>query len=221
MSIRVLVVDDDALVRAGLKSMLESAGGMEVTVAVGAEALRAAREFEPDVALLDVNMPDVGGIEVLAALRGLDSPPAVAMLTAHGTQAAITAALRNGAAGFLLKDTAPDELVPAVRLLAVGGSALSPRAAHVVVDGFLAAGQRTCTRAAAAGRGAGLTEREEQVLGLVSEGLSNDEIACRLFLSRATVKDHVGAILNKLGAANRVQAAVMAHRAADGTDAPS
>ncbi|MFE1769657.1 response regulator [Streptomyces sp. NPDC059008] len=204
-----MVVDDDKLLRYGLERILESADDIRVSVTCdGLEAVDLAVRHRPQVALVDIYMPDVSGLEVLAALRELDDPPVVAMLTGFGTDENVARALAAGAAGFFLKDTAAQELIPGVRLLAAGGSALSSRITHSVARSFA----RTVPdgfgpRAQA---GAPLTERERDVLELLPTGMTNGEIAERLFLSRCTVKDHVSSLLAKLGAANRVQAAVLA-----------
>ncbi|MFJ4680865.1 MULTISPECIES: response regulator transcription factor [Kitasatospora] len=208
---RVLIVDDEVLVRSGLGLIVGTAPDLEVVGACsGGQAEQLARELAPRVVLLDVRMPDLDGISVLRRLRALPDPPAVAMLTTFDTDEHIGTALRAGAAGFLLKDTAPEQLVHAVRVLAAGGSVLSPTVARTVISGYVEGGGPDTAAADLTGR---LTGRELDVLALLGEGLSNAEIADRLFLGTGTVKDHISAILAKLGAANRVQAAVIAHRA--------
>ncbi|WP_059006060.1 response regulator [Streptomyces specialis] len=211
--IRVLVVDDEALIRTGFRLILDAAGGIEVVGAVsGGEALDAVRRHRPDVVLLDIRMPDVDGLTVLAAIRALTSPPVVAMLTTFDTDEYIAAALRAGASGFLLKDTDPEEIGALVRTLAEGGTVLSSKVIRTVVDGYLDAG-RDAVEADAARRVARLTGRERHVLTLLATGLSNGEIGARLHLGVGTVKDHVSAILGKLDAGGRVQAALLAERA--------
>ncbi|MFJ4876821.1 response regulator [Streptomyces sp. NPDC088745] len=215
-TVNVMIVDDDVLLRHGLQRILETAGDIRVSAACGGgEAVAAAVRHRPDVALVDIHMPDVNGLTVLKDLRALPEPPAVAMLTGFGSDENVTRALAAGAAGFLLKDRAVNELIPGVRLLAVGGSALSARVTHAV-----RATPRTQPVAPAplAVRGyATLSERERAVLELLPTGLSNEEIGRRLFLSRTTVRDHVSALLAKLGVTNRVQAAIVAHTARTGT----
>ncbi|MGD1218402.1 MULTISPECIES: response regulator [Streptomyces] len=208
--IRVLVVDDEALIRTGFQRILDAASGIEVVAAVpGGDAIRTAEEVRPDVVLLDIRMPDVDGLTVLAALRRQPDPPVVAMLTTFDMDEYVEAALRSGAAGFLLKDTDPEELPFLVRTLADGGTVLSSKVTRAVVDGYLEA----------ASPGADthcldrLTDRERDVLVLIAEGLSNADIAGRMHLSTGTVKDHVSAILTKLEVGGRVQAALLAQQA--------
>lgn len=210
---RVMVVDDEQVLREGLRRILQSFDDIDVpVVCAGAEALEQARLHGPDVVLLDLRMPDRDGLTVLADLRSLPSPPAVAMLTNFDAEESLSAALRGGAAGFLLKDTAPEQLVHAVRALADGGSVIAPRLTRTVVDGFVRA-QPEHRPPLAPGAARALTERERGVLVLLADGMSNAEIARHLAISPATAKEHVSAILAKLGVANRVQAAVAAYRA--------
>ncbi|MES9525636.1 response regulator [Streptomyces capoamus] len=208
--IRVLVVDDEALIRTGFQRILAAADGIEVVGAVsGAEALRTVREQHPDVVLLDIRMPDVDGLTVLGDIRRLPDPPVVAMLTTFDMDEYVETALRSGAAGFLLKDTDPEALPPAVQSLARGGTVLSPKVTRTVVDGYLSAGPQERPSKALQR----LTGREREVLVLIAEGLSNADIAARMHLSTGTVKDHVSAILTKLEVSGRVQAALFAQRA--------
>jgi DNA-binding NarL/FixJ family response regulator len=208
--IRVLVVDDEALVRTGFGHILGAAADIDVVAAVsGAQAVEAVQVRRPHVVLLDIRMPDVDGLTVLSQLRDLPSPPIVAMLTTFDADEYVAAALRSGAAGFLLKDTDPEQLAPLVRTLAAGGVVLSSLVTRRVVDGYLGSG----ADAAAASRVARLTGREREVLVLIAEGLSNAEIGVRMYLSVGTIKDHVSAILVKLDVASRVQAALLAERA--------
>ncbi|MFJ9625649.1 response regulator [Streptomyces sp. NPDC101181] len=205
--VTVLVVDDDALVRDGLKRILESADDIRVPAVCGpGDALELARLHRPDVALVDLHMPGTDGVEVLRGLRSSARPPRVAVLTGFGADEHVRRALRAGAAGFLLKDSAVDELIPGVRLLAAGGSALSER----VVRSLPGSAAEEVTGPEDPPGVRLLTAREREVLALLPSGMSNEEIGRRLFLSRTTVRDHVSAVLTKLGAANRVQAAVIA-----------
>ncbi|MFF7203207.1 MULTISPECIES: response regulator transcription factor [unclassified Streptomyces] len=208
--IRVMVVDDEALIRTGFQRILDAADDITVVAAVpGGQAVEAVKEQRPDIVLLDIRMPDVDGLTVLAALRRLPEPPVVAMLTTFDMDEYVATALRSGAAGFLLKDTDPEELPFLVRDLAGGDKVLSSKVTRMVVDTYLDAGSQE----AAAGSVARLTDRERDVLVLVAEGLSNNDIATRVHLSTGTVKDHVSAILTKLEVASRVQAALLAERA--------
>ncbi|MEU6340823.1 response regulator transcription factor [Streptomyces sp. NPDC046977] len=208
--IRVLVVDDEALIRTGFQHILDAADDIETVAAVpGGRALRAVDELRPDVVLLDIRMPDVDGLTILAEIRRMPAPPVVAMLTTFDTDEYVTAALRAGAAGFLLKDTDPEQLAYLVRNLAAGGVVLASAVTRTVVDGYLEGEEQTTAAHAVAG----LTDRERDVLVLVAEGLSNADIGNRVHLSTGTVKDHVSAILTKLGVGSRVQAALLAERA--------
>ncbi|MDX3187290.1 response regulator transcription factor [Streptomyces sp. MN03-5084-2B] len=208
--VRVIVVDDEELVRSGFRLILQAAGDIEVVATVtGAEAVKEVSLHAPDVVLLDIRMPDVDGLTVLRQLRGLRTPPVVAMLTTFDSDEYIATALRSGAAGFILKDTAPEQLAQLVRTLAAGGVVLSPKVTRTVVDGYLDSGAGS----AAATQVGRLSERERVVLVLIADGLSNTDIAGRIHVSVGTVKDHVSAILTKLQVGSRVQAALVAQRA--------
>ncbi|MET8978392.1 response regulator transcription factor [Streptomyces sp. NPDC004539] len=208
--IRVMVVDDEALVRSGFQLILNAAEDIEVVAtATGGEAVAAVRDTRPDVVLLDIRMPDVDGLTVLGQVRALPEPPVVAMLTTFDADDYVVTALKSGAAGFLLKDTEPDQLAQLVRTLAAGGVVMSPKASHAVWRGRPGTGAGD----EEAGRVGLLSEREREVLVLVAEGLSNAEIGTRIHLSAGTVKDHVSAILTKLRVGSRVQAALLAQRA--------
>jgi DNA-binding NarL/FixJ family response regulator len=205
-----MVVDDEALIRAGFEHILAADDEIEVVATVpGGTAVQAVHDHRPDVVLLDVRMPDVDGLTVLAEIRRMANPPVVAMLTTFNTDEHIVAALRQGAAGFLLKDTDPEQLPRLVHTLAAGGVVLSSKVTQTVVDGLLD-GRVDCPAARCIAR---LTDRERDVLVLVAHGLSNADIGLRMHLSVGTVKDHVSAILSKLEVGSRVQAALMAERA--------
>jgi DNA-binding NarL/FixJ family response regulator len=212
--IRVLLVDDDALVRAGLSMILASAADLEVVgeAADGADAVAAVRAHRPDVVLMDVRMPRVDGLAATAAVVALDDPPRVVILTTFGLDEYVFRALEAGASGFLLKDTPPRDLVDAVRVVARGDAMLSPSVTRALVERFAASAQDG-RRSAALGRLSPLTDREREVLVAVGGGLSNAEIGRELFMSEATVKTHVSRLLFKLGCANRVQVAILAHDA--------
>ncbi|RLV79780.1 two component transcriptional regulator, LuxR family [Streptomyces rapamycinicus NRRL 5491] len=215
--IRVAVVDDEALVRSGLRLILGTAPDIEVVAECsGAFAVDTVLSSKADVVLLDIRMPDADGLSVLRQLRAAPASPAVAMLTTFDVQEYLAAALRAGAAGFLLKDTDPEQLVRAVRTLAEGGSVLDPAVTRAVIGGYLAAeAEATAAEAVEA-----LTPREREVLTLLGEGLANPQIAERMGLAPSTVKDHVRAVLGKLGGLNRVQAAIVADRAGLVTSRP-
>ncbi|OPF84690.1 DNA-binding response regulator [Streptomyces antioxidans] len=215
--IRVAVVDDEALVRSGLRLILGTAPDIEVVAECsGAFAVETVLGSKADVVLLDIRMPDADGLSVLRQLRAAPASPAVAMLTTFDVQEYLAAALRAGAAGFLLKDTDPEQLVRAVRTLAEGGSVLDPAVTRAVIGGYLAAeAEVTAAEAVEA-----LTPREREVLTLLGEGLANPQIAERMGLAPSTVKDHVRAVLGKLGGLNRVQAAIVADRAGLVTSRP-
>ncbi|NUT90966.1 MAG: response regulator transcription factor [Saccharothrix sp.] len=212
--IRVVIVDDEQLVRSGLRMILGAAPDIEVVADCGgARAVETVLAHRPDVVMLDVRMPDVDGLTVLddlrTALHGAPMP-AVTMLTTFDTEEHLTLALCRGASGYLLKDTHPDQLAQAVRTLAAGGSTLDPSVTRAVIGGFV---ENADTALAARRAVAGLTGRERDVLALLGRGLSNTAIAEHLHLAQGTVKDHVSAVLAKLGGVNRVQAAVVAERA--------
>ncbi len=209
--IRVVVVDDEALVRSGFQMILNASDGIEVVAtADGAQAADVIRRERPDVVLLDIRMPDVDGLTVLRKIQELAAPPHVAMLTTFDTDEYILTALRSGAAGFLLKDTEPEQLAQLVRTLAAGGVVMSPKASRALLRGHPGAGAPQDAEVARVNL---LSDRERAVLVLVAEGLSNAEIGTRVHLSAGTVKDHVSSILNKLRVAGRVQAALLAERA--------
>ncbi|MEU5540604.1 response regulator transcription factor [Streptomyces sp. NPDC020362] len=207
--IRVLVVDDEALVRGGFTHILGTADDIEVVAAVpGGHAVRAVHESHPDVVLLDIRMPDVDGLTVLADLRRMPDPPVVAMLTTFDADEYVATALRSGAAGFLLKDTDPEQLPHLVRALAEGGTVLSSKVTRRVVDGYL----DKPVHEPGADLTARLSDRERAVLVLMAEGLGNTDIGKRMHLSTGTVKGHVSAVFSKLQVSSRVQAALIAER---------
>jgi DNA-binding NarL/FixJ family response regulator len=213
--VRVLLVDDDALVRAGLRLILSSAADIEVVGEAddGAHAEAAVRQHRPDVVLMDIRMPQVDGINATAALRRLDSPPQVIVLTTFQADEHVVAALRAGASGFVVKDTPPAEIINAVRVVAAGDAIISPSVTRTLLSHFgtTAASERHVT---AARQLSALTERERDVANAVGAGASNAEIATSLFLSEATVKAYVSRLLGKLDVSNRVQIAILVHDAA-------
>lgn len=212
--IRVLLVDDEELVRFGLRTVLEAAGDVEVVgeAGNGAEGVRAARELQPDVVLVDIRMPVLDGLAATEQLLALPHPPQVAVLTTFYLDEYVYAALAAGAAGFLLKDTPPREIAAAVRAVAEGTATLSPKVTATLIESYV--GRRAAPRRAAAlSRVAALSEREREVLSLLGTGDSNADLARRLFVSEATVKTYVSRLLTKLDLANRTQAAILAHEA--------
>ena len=212
--IRVLLVDDDALVRAGLRMILSSSEEMDVVgeAADGAEALAAVQAHRPDVVLMDIRMPEMDGIAATAAIRRLATPPHVIVLTTFQADEHVMNALRAGADGFLLKDTAPTEIVHAVRLVAAGEAMLSPSVTRTLLA-HLGNDDVTDRRHQAAQRLKSLTDREREVATAVGSGASNAEIAASLFMSEATVKAHVSRLLTKLAVTNRVHIAILVHDA--------
>lgn len=208
--IRVAIVDDEGLLRSGLQLMIDAADDLTVVASCsGADALSLLAETRPDLVLLDIRMPEIDGLTILRELRDWPDPPVVAMLTTFDTDELIAEALRAGASGYLLKDTDPIDLTVAIRSLVAGQSTLSPRVARTVIDRYLQQGAET----EAVGLVDRLSPREREVLRLIATGQSNTQIGSRLYLSPLTVKDHVSVILSKLEVDNRVQAAVLAHRA--------
>ena len=217
--IRVLLVDDDALVRAGLRLMLGGAPDIEVVgeAADGAAVAARVAETRPDVVLMDVRMPVLDGIEATRRLTAHGGGSAsVIVLTTFDADATVLAALRAGAAGFLVKHTAPERIVDAVRRAAAGEPVLSPTVARTLMDHVAAAERGGGRRERARERLAALSERERAVAAAVAEGLSNGDIAERLHMSVGTVKAHISSALTKLDLTNRIQLALLAHDAADG-----
>jgi DNA-binding NarL/FixJ family response regulator len=214
VKIRVLLVDDDALVRAGLRMILSSAEDLDLVGEVddGARAVAAVREHRPDVVLMDIRMPEMDGITATAALRRLDAPPQVIVLTTFQADEQVLSALRVGASGFLLKDTPPAEILNAVRLVAAGDAMLSPSVTRTLLSHF-GDTEATERRRAAAQRLATLTDREREVALAVGSGASNAEVAASLFMSEATVKAHVSRLFIKLDVTNRVHIAIVVHDA--------
>ena len=215
-AVTVLLVDDDALVRAGLRLILSSADDLAVVGDIddGADAVAAVRRLRPDVVLMDIRMPRMDGISATAALRRLDAPPQVIVLTTFRADEQVVAALRAGASGFLVKDTPPAEIVNAVRVVAGGDAIVSPSVTRALLSHF-GTSEASERHRAAAQRLAALTDREKEVATAVGAGASNAEIAASLFMSEATVKAHVSRLLSKLDINNRVQIAILVHDAAN------
>ncbi|GGV57849.1 DNA-binding response regulator [Streptomyces spectabilis] len=211
--IRVVLVDDDAIVRQGLRAILESAPDVTVVAEAsdGAAGVADARGLLPDVVIMDIRMPRMDGLAATRAITALPSRPKVIILTTFGLDEYVAEALRAGAVGFLLKDTGPTELLEALRVVMAGDALLSPAVTRQLIAAFTHQVPSLSRQERA--RLASLTPRELQVLTLLGRGYSNADIATELFLGEATVKGHVSRILDKLGAGNRVQAAIRAHDA--------
>ncbi|MFB6567554.1 response regulator [Streptomyces noursei] len=207
--IKVMIVDDEPLVRHGLRTILEGDPDIQVVAeaADGQAATEQAHAHTCDIALVDIRMPNVDGITATRALRAMARPPAVVILTTFQLDEYVTEALRAGAAGFLLKDTPPLEIICAVHDVAEGHSTLSPAVTRHVIDTLLRRHQTLTAHERA--RLDSLTARERQVLHLVGQGMSNADIARALSTSEATVKMHVSRVLAKLQLDNRVQAALL------------
>jgi DNA-binding NarL/FixJ family response regulator len=209
--IRVLLADDQALVRAGFRALLDAQEDIEVVgeAADGDEAVHLARRLTPDVILMDIRMPGVDGLEATGRVAADESlnQVRIVILTTFDLDEYVFEALRAGASGFLVKSTDPAELIHAVRAVAAGDALLSPGVTRRLVEEFAA---RAKEPHASPGLDA-LTEREREVMGLVAEGLSNDEIAKRLVVSPATAKTHVSRAMGKLRARDRAQLVVIAY----------
>ncbi len=210
--IRVALVDDQAMIRQGLRLILESEPGISVVgeAADGRDALEMVPRARPDVVLMDVRMPRLDGIEACRLIRDAASGdlPYVLMLTTFDLQDYVYAALRAGASGFLLKDAPAEQLVAAVEVVARGDALLAPQVTRLLIEEV--ARRRSPDPSAVPGLDR-LTDREVEVLRLMARGMSNSEIAGQLYLGEATVKTHVGRVLGKLDARDRVQAVVAAY----------
>jgi DNA-binding NarL/FixJ family response regulator len=207
---RVLVVDDQPLVRSGFRMVLEERADLELVgeAADGLEALELARELDPDVILMDVRMPNLDGVEATRQLVESGTRAHILVLTTFDLDEYVYAAIRAGASGFLLKDVEPAELVDAIRVVAAGNSLFGPAATERLVARFAQQPSPDAGRTLDE-----LTEREKEILTLLASGLSNAELAEKLFLSETTVKTHVSAILRKLHVRDRVQAVIAAYDA--------
>jgi DNA-binding NarL/FixJ family response regulator len=208
--IRVLLADDQALVRTGFRMILKAEPGIEVVgeAGDGAEAVARARELHPDVVLMDVRMPEMDGIEATRSIAAGDGSPRVLVLTTFDLDEYVYEALRAGASGFLLKDAPEDQLFAGIRIVADGGSLFAPAVTRRLIERFAGAGAQARPPALDE-----LTPRELEVFRLVARGLSNAEIAATLVVSEHTVKTHVAHILGKLDLRDRVQAVVLAYEA--------
>ncbi|WP_430791156.1 response regulator transcription factor [Actinoplanes sp. G11-F43] len=211
-ALRVVLADDDSLIRTAIDAILRPAGDIELVAqaADGRAAVELTVRHRPDVALLDIQMPVMDGLAALREIRRLAPAVQVVVLTTFGEDEYVAQALAAGAAGFLLKESAADELAFAIRAAAAGNAYLSPKITRQVLDRMPAPAARPDRDSA---RLEGLSTREREVLILLAQGLSNGEIAQQLFVSEGTVKTHVYRVFTKLGCENRVQAAMLAQRA--------
>ncbi|TCO64753.1 response regulator [Actinocrispum wychmicini] len=207
--IRVVLVDDQELMRVGFRMVLGAQPDMEIVgeAGDGEAAVRLAADLRPDVVLMDVRMPVLDGVEATKMITSAGTAKVLVMTTFDLDEYALSA-LKNGASGFMLKDTPPDHLVAALRSVASGDAVVSPSVTRRLLDRFLGTTGGELRDASVLDA---LTEREREVLVLIAQGLSNTEIARKLFLSEATVKTHVGRVLAKLDLRDRVQAVVLAY----------
>jgi DNA-binding NarL/FixJ family response regulator len=217
--VRVLIVDDDPLVRAGLVMMLGGTDHVEVAgeASDGSEVLSAVDHHRPDVVLLDLRMPKVDGLEAMALLRTQPSPPRILVLTTFDTDDQVLRALRAGAAGFLVKDTPPADIVRAIELVAAGESMLSPTVTRRLIERLAGEADSDAERQRAVDRLGLLSERDREIARGIGAGKPNAAIAEELHLSVATIKSHVSSMLAELGFENRVQIALMVQDADRGT----
>ncbi|HET6486855.1 MAG TPA: response regulator transcription factor [Spirochaetia bacterium] len=211
-TIRVLIVDDQKLMREGLRTLLELEEGIAVAgeAADGAAAVDAYLRLHPDVVLMDLRMPGMDGVEAIRRIRGTDSEAKILVLTTFDEDALVFESVRAGARGYVLKDLGGTQLAQAIRTIAAGGAALQPTVARKVMDAFARLAEST--PGSEPHLQEPLSARERAVLGLVARGHSNKEIAERLFLAEGTVKNHVSTILAKIGARDRTQAALQARQ---------
>jgi DNA-binding NarL/FixJ family response regulator len=212
MTIRVVVADDQALVRGGFRVLVDSAADLEVVgeAGDGVQAVELALRERPDVVLMDIRMPTMDGLEATRRITALDEAAGVRilMLTTFHLDEYVYQALRAGASGFLLKDTPPADLLAAIRVVAAGDALLAPRVTRRLIEEFARRPEPALTTPDAL---AALTDREREVLALVARGLSNAEIAEQLVVSPATSKTHVSRVLTKLGARDRAQLVMLAY----------
>jgi DNA-binding NarL/FixJ family response regulator len=211
MTIRVLLCDDQSLVRSGFRMIIEARAGLDVAGEAedGLQAIALARDTDPDVILMDVRMPNLDGIEATRQIVASGNPARILVLTTYDADEYVYAAIQAGASGFLLKDARPAQLVEAIQVIAAGDALLAPTVTRRLLAQFaqtLPAGQASIPAALTE-----LTARETEVLRLLASGLSNAELAQRLFVSEATVKSHISSLLRKLGLRDRVQAVILAY----------
>ncbi|WP_405867590.1 response regulator transcription factor [Streptomyces sp. NBC_01515] len=211
MTVRIVLADDQPLIRAGLRMVIAATPDLEIVgeAGTGTEAVRIVRELRPDVVVMDIRMPGMDGIEATRMITSNASAPRVLILTTFDDDNNVYAALRAGASGFLVKDMALDDILAATRVVAAGDALIAPSVTRRLIEEF-------ANRPAAAAppqRLDAITEREREVLTLVGRGLSNSEVAAELFIGHATAKTHVARLLTKLDARDRVQLVIIAYRA--------
>ncbi len=208
--ISVVIVDDQPLLRAGFSMILQSVDDLELVgeASNGREAIEMVAAQQPDVVLMDIRMPELDGVEATRRITAVPNAPAVLMLTTFDLDEYVYASLRAGASGFLLKDAPGDDLLDAIRVVANGDALIAPSVTRRLINDFVAAPVASTNPGLAE-----LTDRENDVLLLMARGLSNSEIATELILGETTIKTHVGRILMKLGARDRVQAVIAAYEA--------
>jgi DNA-binding NarL/FixJ family response regulator len=209
VSIRVLVADDQAMVRSGFRLLLARQPDIDVVAeaSTGLEAVQKAARFEPTVVLMDIRMPDLDGLEATRQIVATDPSARILILTTFDLDEYVYEALRAGASGFVLKDDPPEQLIAAVRTVAAGDALLSPAVTRRVIDQFARVPRPSPPQELDE-----LTEREREIFVLIADGLSNAEIGERLYISDTTVKTHITHIFQKLGLRDRVQAVVLAYR---------
>ena len=209
MTIRVLVADDQSMIRAGFRMLLKDEEGIEVVAEAedGLEAVEKASRFSPSVTLMDIRMPKLDGLEATRRILAADESARILILTTFGLEEYIYEALQAGASGFVLKDDPPEQLIAAIRTVAAGDALLSPTVTKRVIKQFAQIPRHDPPTALE-----DLTAREHEVFRLIAQGLSNAEIGRELHISDTTVKTHVTRVLQKLGLRDRVQAVVLAYR---------
>ena len=209
MTIRILIADDQSMVRAGFRMLLSGEEDIEVVAeaSTGLEAVAKASRFAPTVILMDIRMPELDGLEATRRILAADHAARILILTTFGLDEYVYEALKAGASGFVLKDDPPEQLIAAVRIVAAGDALLSPAITKRVIKQFT-----RISRPAPPKELEELTAREHEILRLIASGLSNSDIGKQLFISETTVKTHVTHILQKLGLRDRVQAVVLAYQ---------
>jgi DNA-binding NarL/FixJ family response regulator len=211
MTTRVLLADDQPLVRAGLRMLIDNTPGITIAgeAATGAQAVKAAKDTQPDVVVMDIRMPGMDGIEATQIITAGQAPPRVLILTTFDDDDYVYAALRAGASGFLVKDMALDDILAAIRVVAAGDALIAPAVTRRLIAQFA---RQPAAPAPPSHQIEGITGREREVLTLVGRGMTNTEIAASLCISTATAKAHVAHLLTKLGARDRVQLVITAYQ---------